>query len=71
MQDGRCFTIYTASKLFDDYLMTKNGISLADNHAYRLFLQKKGPALFDEFNNVDKKNCGQCNKALLNVKNIY
>jgi hypothetical protein len=69
MADGRCYTINTASQLFNDYLMTKNKIAYEDNYSYRQLLQKVGPAIFDQ--KPDVSGCSRCNTALLKVPNIY
>ncbi len=72
MADGRCFTIHTSAQLFNDYIMTKNGISYEDNYSYRKLLQSKGPALLEEFQ--AKKNgsgCAQCDAPIKSVPNIY
>lgn len=41
--DGRAFSIATSSKLFNNYMMEANGVSLVDNYAYRQMLMKRGP----------------------------
>ena len=70
--DGRCFTVYTASGLLNNYLMKTNGISYENNYAYRQLLQSKGPAIFDEINAQQKMtNCTSCNNTLLKMPDIY
>jgi hypothetical protein len=70
--DGRCFTMYTASGLLNDYLMKTNGISYENNYAYRQFLQSRGPAVFDGINAQQKMiNCTSCNNTLLKMPDIY
>ena len=69
MADGRCFTINTASTLFNDHMMKTNGIMFQDNYGFRQLLQSKGPALMEPL--VTKEKCPQCNQALLSVKNTY
>ena len=34
MADGRCFTVANSSKLYDSYIMQKNGIKPEDNYSY-------------------------------------
>ena len=69
MADGRCFTINTASTLFNDHLMKTNGIQFQDNYSFRKLLQSQGPALLDDY--VSKEKCPKCNRALLQVRNTY
>jgi len=69
MADGRCYTINTASKLFNDYVMAKNSIFYEDNYSYRKLLQKAGPAIFNQKSHVSE--CAKCMKPLLAVPNIY
>lgn len=80
MADGRCFTINSASKLVNDYIMNTYGISLADNYAYRQLLQQKGPALIEEIQSIQKSEipspnsinqCQSCNLPLLKMPDIY
>ena len=71
MQDGRCFTVYTASGLLNDYIMQKNGIGLADNYAYRQFLQTRGPEVMRQILDHQKVQCGYCDKALIDVRKTY
>lgn len=72
MADGRCFTIHTSAQLFNDYVMTKNGISYEDNYSYRKLLQAKGPALLEEFQAKKNENgCAQCDAPIKSVPNIY
>ena len=72
MQDGRCFTVNTASGLLNNYIMKENGISYVDNYSYRQLLQSKGPAIFEKvLNKQGTSDCAQCDVPLLNVKGIY
>ena len=43
MADGRCTTILDSSRLFNEGIYTKAGISVNDNLAYRRFLQYSEP----------------------------
>lgn len=43
MADGRCATILDSSRLFNDSVYMKAGISVNDNLAYRRFLQYSSP----------------------------
>jgi hypothetical protein len=70
MADGRCFTINTASTLYNDYVMNQNNIALEDNYSYRKLLQSKGPELFSK-PNQDIQGCNLCDSALLAVPDIY
>jgi hypothetical protein len=79
MADGRCFTISTASRLFNDYVMEKNGVPLVDNYRYRQLLQSQGPQVIDQIvgsnQNVRGLNgmplCVECNTPLLKMPNTY
>ena len=73
MADGRCFTIHTSAQLYNDYLMTKNGITYEDNYSYRKLLQTKGPALLTDMQakQSGKNGCAQCDTPLMSVPNIY
>jgi hypothetical protein len=83
MADGRCFTINTASQLLNDYVMKTNGIQYQDNYQYRQLLQKQGPAVVQQIENLQQVGkvpnpnsnfvnmCQSCNKPLLSMKNIY
>jgi hypothetical protein len=78
MADGRCFTINTASQLFNDKVMDDYGISYADNYAYRKFLQTKGPEAIESMiarQRVANPNgppfCNMCNEPLFKVPNTY
>ena len=69
MADGRCFTIHTASTLFNDHVMLQNKIIPQDNYSYRKLLQKMGPKLLKP---LDREGpCITCNEPLLKVKNTY
>lgn len=39
MADGRCLTVLTSSKIFNEELAYQNGIDVRDNYTYRQFLQ--------------------------------
>ena len=81
MADGRCFTISTASSLFNNYVMDKNGIPLVDNYRYRQFLQSQGPVAVEKIvgasQNINSKRlngsilCNECNTPLLKMPNTY
>jgi len=43
MGADRCFNVYESSRIYNDVIMTKQGISYEDNLAYRRYLQEKGP----------------------------
>ena len=63
MADGRCFTINNSSMLYNDYLMTQNGIKFEDNYSFRKLLQEKGPE-------DHTKPCGVCHSTL-NLSDVY
>ncbi len=69
MADGRCFTIHNSSQLFNDYVMTQNGITYEDNYSFRKLLQTKGPELFQ--GGLKPDACTTCNGPLLKIPNIY
>lgn len=82
MADGRCFTLHTSSRLLNDYVMSQNGISYADNYSYRNLLQKMGPTVVHNIQrqqNVGKiprpnnyvNQCQSCDKPLLKVPGTY
>jgi hypothetical protein len=82
MADGRCFTLHPSSKLLNDYVMYKYGISYEDNYSYRRLLQQKGPELvreiqaLQEVGKVSRPNnyvnqCQSCDKPLLKMPHIY
>jgi hypothetical protein len=82
MADGRCFTIHTASTLFNDYVMTQNGIQYENNYAYRRLLQAKGPELVENVQGIQKSGpqaapintvnrCQSCDVPLLKVPDTY
>ena len=82
MADGRCFTINTASRLINDYIMTQNNIPYQDNYRYRQLLQQVGPAIIAPIENNQQvgppqpatnfiNQCQTCNVPLLKVNNIY
>ena len=39
MADGRCFTVTTSSRIFNEELAYANGMDVRDNLKYRQFLQ--------------------------------
>lgn len=69
MADGRCFTINNSSMLYNDFLMTQNGIKFEDNYSFRKLLQEKGPEIFIAPKD-EKDMCGMCNSTL-NLSRIY
>ncbi len=82
MADGRCFTINTASQLFNDYVMSSHGIAYANNYAYRRLLQEKGPDVVREIQAMQQvgklprpnnyvNQCQTCDLPLLKVKDTY
>lgn len=77
MADGRCFTINSASKLVNNYLMNANGISYVDNYSYRRLLQQKGPEILDSIQGKQQTApngsplCQSCNVPLLKMSHIY
>jgi len=82
MADGRCFTVNTASTLFNDYVMTQYGIPYENNYAYRQLLQSKGPEIVGEIQGLQRSGptgsainsvnmCQSCDLPLLKVPNTY
>jgi hypothetical protein len=80
MADGRCFTISTASSLFNDFVMDKNGISYVDNYGYRQLLQRQGPEVVERVvssaqpfgNNMrGYPLCVECTNPLLKVPGTF
>ena len=69
MADGRCFTVHSASTLFNDYVMNQNKIIPQDNYSFRKLLQKEGPRLLDPLNR--KGDCITCNEPYLKINNTY
>ena len=69
MADGRCFTINNSSMLYNDFLMTQNGIKYEDNYSFRKLLQEKGPEMLKPPED-EKDLCGMCNTTL-NLSGIY
>jgi hypothetical protein len=69
MADGRCFTVSNSSMLYNNYLMSQNGIKYEDNYSFRKLLQEKGPDMLKSPND-GKDLCGQCN-GTLNLSGIY
>ena len=71
MADGRCFTINNSSMLYNDFLMTQNGIKYEDNYTFRKLLQEKGPEMLKApVKDTEKDPCGMCNTTL-NLSGIY
>ena len=69
MADGRCFTVNNSSMLYNDFLMTQNGIKYEDNYSFRKLLQEKGPEMLNP--PVDDENlCGMCSTTL-DLSGIY
>lgn len=78
MADGRCFTINSASRLVNDYVMTQYGIPYENNYAYRQLLQQKGPEIVQQLQARQNtrpapngNNCQACDVALLKMPNTY
>ena len=69
MADGRCFTIANSSKLYDSYIMQKNGIKPEDNYSYRQLLQSKGPELNKDVQ-TQPAPCSLCDSTM-NLSKIY
>ena len=71
MADGRCFTVHTASKLYDNYTMNQNKIPYEDNYAYRQMLQKTDPSKLYPQEPAGENGCVKCDTPLLKVPSIY
>lgn len=72
MADGRCFTVHTASKLYDNYVMNQNKIPYEDNYMYRQMLQKTDPSkLVPPQEGVGANGCVKCDTPILKVPSIY
>ncbi len=82
MADGRCFTVHTASTLFNDYVMTQHGIPYENNYAYRRLLQAKGPEVVEAVQGIQRSGpraapvntinrCQSCDVPLLKVPSTY
>jgi hypothetical protein len=72
MADGRCFTVNTSSRLYNNYLMKQNGITYEDNYSFRKMLQSKGPAILEPTQQLQgTQKCSACDKPLLKVEDIY
>jgi len=69
MADGRCFTINNSSMLYNDFLMTQNGIRFEDNYSFRKLLQEKGPDMLIKTEDQDQP-CGMCHSTL-NLSGTY
>lgn len=69
MADGRCFTINNSSMLYNDYLMTQNGIKFEDNYSFRKLLQEKGPEMVKGPEDHTQP-CGTCHSTL-NLSGVY
>jgi hypothetical protein len=72
MADGRCFTVNSSAQLFNNYIMKQNNISFEDNYSYRQLLQKQGPQVMSQVQELQgKTNCNNCNVPLLKMPDIY
>ena len=80
MADGRCFTINSASKLVNDYVMTQYGIPYENNYMYRQLLQQKGPEIVERMQAIQHSvpasansvnRCQGCDVPLLKMPNIF
>lgn len=80
MADGRCFTINSASRLVNDYVMTQYGIPYENNYMYRQLLQKKGPEIVERMQALQQSvpagansvnRCQGCDLALLKMPTIF
>lgn len=69
MADGRCFTINNSSMLYNDFLMTQNGIKFEDNYSFRKLLQEKGPDMLKKVEDHEAP-CGTCHSTL-NLSGVY
>lgn len=69
MADGRCFTVNNSSMLYNDYLMTQNGIKFEDNYSFRKLLQSKGPEMLKKMEDHESP-CGMCDSTL-NLSKVY
>jgi len=69
MADGRCFTINNSSMLYNDFIMSKNGIKYEDNYSFRKLLQEKGTTVLENVSNGDAP-CGVCHSTL-NLSKTY
>ena len=58
MGDGRCFTVYDSTRLYNDMVMKKQDIHYEDNLSFRRYLQEQGPKAFYVPQN------GACSKGL-------
>ena len=74
MADGRCFTIYSASRIVNDTIMQEAGIPLPFNYQYRQYLQKEGPDALRKIQGLQKvgpvpansfNRCMSCDRALI------
>jgi hypothetical protein len=70
MADGRCFTINNSSMLYNDFIMTQNGIKYEDNYTFRKLLQEKGPEILKPPTKDEKEPCGMCDTTL-KLSGIY
>jgi hypothetical protein len=82
MADGRCFTIGTSAQLLNDYVMKSNGIQYQDNYSYRQLLQRQGPQIVHQVQQLQHvgqekrpnnfvNQCQSCNRPLLKMPDIY
>lgn len=69
MADGRCFTINNSSMLYNNFLMTQNGIKFEDNYSFRKLLQEKGPDLIKKPEDHES-SCGACHSTL-DLSRVY
>lgn len=69
MADGRCFTINNSSMLYNDFLMSQNGIMFEDNYSFRKLLQEKGPDMLAKPEDTEQP-CGMCHSTL-NLSGVY
>jgi hypothetical protein len=46
MGADRCFNVYESARIYNDIIMTKQGIHYEDNLKFRRYLQEKGPEAY-------------------------
>jgi hypothetical protein len=56
--------------LYNDFIMTQNGIKYEDNYTFRKLLQEKGPEILKPPTKDEKEPCGMCDTTL-NLSGIY
>ena len=72
MADGRCFTVQSSAQLLNNHIMKSYGISLEDNYSFRQLLQKQGPTLMEQVQDIQGTGkCNQCHKPLLKTPTAY